>query len=201
MVSEKNARRSKQHADDGSELEPEDSAPSGTLGVLTWRAGRVANGAAIWFVLLVSATFIYEVIARRVFGNPTGFANQLAAYSMPFIMFLSAAYTLARNGHVMVDALVRTLDPRARARLEIATDAMSVLLLLAVTVIASAVVVQSWRTGYRTFSTVLTFPEYIPQIVMPLGLALLTLQQIATLVGSIRSRGETKRGSKLTQEI
>jgi C4-dicarboxylate transporter, DctQ subunit len=201
MVSEKNARMSEQHPDDGSDFKPEDSPPSGALGMLTWRAGRLANGAAISFVMLVAATFIYEVIARRVFGNPTGFANQLAAYSMPFIMFLSAAYTLARNGHVMVDAFVRTLNPTARARLEIVTDAMSVLLLLAVTVIASGVVVQSWRTGYRTFSTVLTFPEYMPQVVMPLGLALLTLQQIATLVGSIRRRGESKRDSKLIQEI
>jgi TRAP-type C4-dicarboxylate transport system permease small subunit len=116
---------------------------------------------------------------------------------MPIIMFLSAAHTLARNGHVVVDAFVRTLSSRARARLELVTDAMSVVLLLAVTSIASGVVFQSWRTGYRTFSTVLTFPEYIPQIVMPVGLALLTLQQVAQLVSSIRRRG----GNNPSKEI
>lgn len=164
----------------------EQEAAAGRLGAFTRRTSRLANAAAIWFVILLSLVFVYEVVARRVFQSPTGFANQLAAYGMPFIMFLSAAHTLAGKGHVMVDAFVRILSSRTRARLEIVTDALSVVLLAAITVIACGVVYHSWSTGYKTFATVITFPEYIPQLVMPVGLALLTLQQLSELVGNIR---------------
>jgi TRAP-type C4-dicarboxylate transport system permease small subunit len=201
LVRDKHAAKARFRPDDASETVPEDSLPAGGLGAIAGSASRRANAVAICFTILLAVTFIYEVIARRVFGNPTGFANQLAAYGMPLIMFLSAAYTLERGGHVIVDAFVRTLKPKPLAKLEIVTDAMSVVLLLAVTVITTGVVVQSWQTGYRTFSTVLTFPEYIPQIVMPVGFALLTLQQIATLIGSIRNHGRRKRETILIEEI
>jgi C4-dicarboxylate transporter, DctQ subunit len=201
VARQKVARTSRQRSDEESESAPEDSLSAGVLGAIAGSAGRWANAAAISFTIVLAVTFIYEVIARRIFGHPTGFANQLAAYGMPFIMFLSAAYTLARNGHVMVDAFIRTLNPKTRGKLEIFTDAISVILLFAVTAIVTGVVIQSWRMGYRTFATVMTFPEYIPQIVMPLGLALLTLQQIATLIGSIRTHGRRKRETILSEEI
>lgn len=162
---------------------------AGVLEAIANRAGQAANAAAIWFVILVAAIFVYEVVARLVFNRPTGFANQLAAYGMPWIAYLAAARTLATNGHVAVDAFVLKLSRKSRARLEIATDTLSVLLLLVVTWIACGVVFESSQSGYRAFSTAFTFPEYLPQIVMPVGLALLTLQQLALLVGCVRRYG------------
>lgn len=149
-------------------------------------AGRIANGIAVLFVLALAAVFFYEIVARLAFNRPTGFANQLAAYGMPFIAYLAAARTLAANGHVSVDFFVLKLQPRARRKLEVATDAFSVVLLAVITCIASAVVYDSWRTGYRAFSTAFTFPEYLPLAVMPLGLLLLTLEQAVRLGAGIR---------------
>ena len=187
---------SKQYPDEADRSARQVSADGG-FGALTRCAARLANAAAIWLVILVSVVFMYEVVARRIFQSPTGFANQLAAYGMPFIMFLSAAHTLARKGHVVVDAFVRTLSARTQARLEVVMDALSVPLLVAVTAIACGVVYQSWSAGYRTFATVVTFPEYIPQIVMPVGLALLTLQQIAELLSGIRRLHGNQPGEKV----
>ena len=84
-----------------------------------------------------------------------------------------------------VDVLVQKLSPKAQAGLAIVTEAFSVLLLLVVTVIAFGVVMEFWESGYRAFSTSVSFPEYLPQIAMPVGLVLLTMQQMRHFIGSV----------------
>ena len=196
MTGENYSAVSEQFPDEAGASGMQDS-DAGVLGTIAGRAGRMANAVAIWFVILLAAVFAYELVARHIFNSPTGFANQLAAYGMPFIAFLAAARTLAVNGHVTVDVFVLKLSRKSRARLEIATDAVSVLVLLVVTWIAFAVLFESWQTGYKAFSTAFTFPEYLPQIVMPAGLTLLTLQQVARLVGCVRGYGAGAPDGKL----
>lgn len=176
---------SEQYPDEVNESE-NGGSEAGPLGAIANRAARMGNTIAIWFVILLAAVFVYEVVARLAFNSPTGFANQLAAYGMPVIAYLAAARTLARNGHVNVDAFIVKLSPTGRARLEIGTEAISLILLVAVTWIASSVVFESWQTGYKAFSTAITFPEYVPQLVMPVGLALLTVQQLERLLRCVR---------------
>ena len=182
-----------QHHVDGLELtavwsEASDSA-AGADRSLAGRAGRFGYAVATALVIVVAVAFIYEIIARFLFNSPSGFVNQLSAYALPVIGFLGAAGTLAHNGHVAVDVLVQKLSPKAQAGLAIVTEAFSVLLLLVVTVITVGVVMEFWESGYKEFSTSVTFPEYLPQIAMPVGLALLTMQQMRQFVGSIRRYG------------
>lgn len=182
-----------QHHVDGLELtsvwsETSDSG-AGADRPLAGRAGRFAYAVATALVIVVAVAFIYEIIARFLFNSPSGFVNQLSAYALPVIGFLGAAGTLAHNGHVAVDVLVQKLSPKAQAGLAIVTDAFSVLLLLVVTVITVGVVMEFWESGYKEFSTSVSFPEYLPQIAMPVGLALLTMQQMRQFIGSIRRYG------------
>lgn len=172
-----------------------DHTGDGAFATAVGAIGRTANSIAVLFTLALAAVFIYEIVARVVFNRPTGFANQLSAYGMPFIAYLAAARTLASDGHVSVDFFVLKLRPAARTKLEIGTDAFSVVLLAAITCIAFAVVLDAWRTGYRAFSTSFTFPEYLPQLVMPVGLLVLTLQQgVRLLVGVRNIRSNATRG-------
>ena len=151
------------------------------------RLGDFAENIAAILVLMIAGLIGYEVIARYLFGNPTGFANQIAAYGMPFIAFLAAAATLGKNAHVTVDALVDALSKKNRQKLEPVTELISLLLLTGVTGMAVLEVHDNWLSGTRDFSTVLTFPEFLPQIVMPFGLALLTCYQFFKFVDAVRS--------------
>jgi TRAP-type C4-dicarboxylate transport system permease small subunit len=145
-------------------------------------AGRLGDVLATALILILTAMIGYEVIARYVFSNPTGFANQFAAYSMPVITFLAAAATLRKDGHVSVDILSK----RFPGRLQILTEGFSVVLIAFITIAAGFYVYESWESGTRTFSTAVTFPEYWPQMVMPIGLLFLTLQQGVGLIDAIR---------------
>lgn len=171
----------------GGVVEDAEHAGDGGFASAIGTLGRIANGIAVVFTLALAAVFVYEIVARFVFNHPTGFANQLAAYGMPFIAYLAAARTLARNGHVSVDFFVIKLRPAARTKLELATDAFSVALLAFVTYIAAAAVFETWQTGYRAFSTSFTFPEFLPQLVMPIGLLLLTLEQAVRVLTGWRN--------------
>jgi len=158
---------------------------SSEVGTIWTTVGRVlsavANGAnalACVLVVLMALAFGYEVISRYFFAKPTGFVNQIAAYSMPLITFLGVAWTLRKNGHVSVDILTSQLSPRPRAILAAVMDSLSVVLLVCITVFAYMTVMESYEQGTRSFATAITFPEFIPQIVMPVGLLLLLLEQI-----------------------
>lgn len=160
-------------------------SPRSVFRVCIEGAGRVGDVLATALILILTAVIGYEVIARYLFSSPTGFANQFAAYSMPAITFLAAAATLRKNGHVTVDALINVLGSRPRAGLEVLTEAFSVLVVAAVTVAAVMLVHESWESGTRTFSTAVSFPEYLPQMVMAVGLSLLALQQVFKLIDAV----------------
>lgn len=164
----------------------EDGSSPGPLRRIVEMAGHLGDVLAAVLVLLLAGSIGYEVIARYFFNSPTGFANQFAAYVMPCIAFLAAAAALRENAHVAVDILVSALPERRRAVLAIVTELFSVILLVAVTYYTVLVIIDTYQSGTRTFSTVLTFPEYLPQMVMPLGFALLTLQQSIQLIDAIR---------------
>jgi TRAP-type C4-dicarboxylate transport system permease small subunit len=149
------------------------------------RIGTLAEILAATLVLLLAVLISYEVVARYVFGHPTGFANQAAAYAMPIIAFFAAAATLRRNHHVAVDAVVNLLSARSRLRLAVLTEVLS---LVAVTFMTWAMlmeVIDNYETGTRSFSTVITFPEYLPQVPMLIGLLILAGHQFLKLVDAI----------------
>lgn len=152
------------------------------LSVLTGGAMAVACG----LVLVMTLAFGYEVVARYFFNSPTGFVNQVAAYSMPLLTFLGAAWTLRTGGHVSVDILSSRLPVGNKALLEAVMETLSALLVAVVTVLACLTVVESYEEGTRSFSTAVTFPEFIPQLVMPFGLALLLMEQIRLCAGGWR---------------
>lgn len=142
------------------------------VGWLAAAAAAVAGALVLGLVLL----FAYEVVLRTFFNRGTGLADQVAAYAMPAITFLSLAYTLHADGHVKVDVLVSRLSARWQSRLELVTDALSLAVCAALTWYTALTVLGSYRDGTRSFAAVWTFPEYLPQFVMPIGLLLLALQ-------------------------
>jgi len=159
------------------------------------RCGSLFEAIAAFLVLMLAALIGYEVIARYVFSKPTGFANQIAAYAMPVIAFFAAGATLGKKAHVAVDAFVNLLSERSKERLALVTELLSLAIIAIVAWISVLEVMDNMETGTRAFSTVFTFPEYIPQIAMPVGLVILTFYQ----VGEVRNawRALTSNHNKL----
>ena len=142
----------------------------------TARAGSLVAGLA---VLVITVLITYSVVLRYFFGSPQIFVDELATFLLVVVISWGLAHTFRSDGHITVDLLVRRLGPRTRAGLRAAT------LLLG----SAFVTVVAWQTldtalqahRYGRVSTVMLYPLWLPQLVIPLGFALLLAAMLLAL--------------------
>ncbi len=73
-----------------------------------------------WCILVLTAVICYEVFARYLFRNPSGWAFDVSYMLYGTLFMMAGAYTLCRNGHVRADFAYRLLPARRRAALDLA---------------------------------------------------------------------------------
>lgn len=120
----------------------------------------------------IAGIVVYEIAARYLFDAPTIWAQEISVYLLLVCAFIGFAPTMHAGEHIRIDLLVRRFGPRARGALELVTC----LAIAAFAAIAAwggyETVRQSLRFGRRSL-TLLAFPVWIPQLVVPLGMLLL----------------------------
>jgi TRAP-type transport system small permease protein len=132
-------------------------------------------------VALLALLFAAEVVMRYGFNRPTGFADQVGALMMPAITFLALARTLREGHHVRVDLFIQNLPPRLAVPLARATDAIVLAIAALMTWYTARLTYGSYVDHERLMVGVWDVPLYLPQAVLPLGLALLTLQILLSM--------------------
>lgn len=133
-------------------------------------AGSVSACAAL--ILAIFAIVMYEIVARFVFNEPTIWSQEISVYLLVACAFLGMAPTMHAGEHIRVDLLVKRLPAAAR-------DAIALAASLAVAAFAAVAawggieaVAHSFNYGRRSL-TLLSVPVWIPQLVVPVGMALL----------------------------
>jgi TRAP-type C4-dicarboxylate transport system permease small subunit len=152
-------------------------------------AGR---GLAEIFVLGLIALIVVEVFGRYVLLRPTKIADEVAGYLLVGITFLGAAYTLRRGMHIKVDILVNRLSDKLRQRLALAMDTLG-LFFIALLTWQSAKLVIAHIASNTHASTPLRTPMFIPELLVPVGLAIFCLEIIRQLIVGFRELGKTGR--------
>ena len=85
----------------------------------TDRLSAWVGKAFAWGVMAMTVGVCYEVVARRIAGNPTSWAFDVTYIMYGSLVMMAGAYTLSRNGHVRADFLYRLMRPRAQAGLDL----------------------------------------------------------------------------------
>src|SRR6056297_610974 len=67
--------------------------------------------AQVMIIVLISV-MLYEVVARRVFSNPTIWSVDIVYMVNGSLFLIGASYTLMRERHVRIDFLAARLPPR-----------------------------------------------------------------------------------------
>jgi TRAP-type C4-dicarboxylate transport system permease small subunit len=167
---------------------------------LVGKVAHVLNALAVLLVLGLMVLFAYEVGARYLFGKPTGFANQAGAYMTVFIMALGAGFTLLKGGHVAVDVVTSRLSRRTAGPVTLVNESIGFLVAAALCYFSFGTVLETYERGTVEFASTYRVTEYLPQIVMPVGFAVLSLVQgaIAVQAGKVwwTSRGTDVPGSE-----
>jgi TRAP-type C4-dicarboxylate transport system permease small subunit len=143
----------------------------------TGAIGNLANGgAALAAAAIVLSTILVlaEVVARSVFHTSTLISVEFSSYLLIVVTFLGLAYTQKSGQMIHVDVLFGALSPHKRAW----ADALRHTVMLVYAAITLCYVGEfTWRSYAldQVSSTLLRTPQYIPQLFMVVGLALLTV--------------------------
>jgi TRAP-type C4-dicarboxylate transport system permease small subunit len=143
-------------------------------------ASRLAGRAAILCLVALVVLVTAEIVSRGAFGASLGFSWEYAAYAMTAVFFLGAAETLRTRGHIRVGVLLELLGPRGARVADSACTVVGLGVLAFATYAIGLLAHTSWTNGARSWSVAQT-PLAIPQAVIALGMAILTLQMLARL--------------------
>lgn len=179
-------------------MEQRPSVPAGTLLERIRRIKRVMDAfflctgymAGILFTLL--AFFItYDVIARKwghILGLPTTrVTDEISSYLMALAVTWGFAYTLRTEGHVRIDVIVPYMPPWMQRLADYIAMWTTGFLACLFSWKVWVLVIDSWQTGVRS-STYLLTPMWIPQGILGVGFTFLAIAAVFTPVYSIVER-------------
>ena len=154
---------------------------------------RLVNGAATWLaataILAMAGITAAEVIARSFFDVSFELADELGGYLLVAAVFLGLGPALAGGAMLRVEMVEQRLPRPVRRVL----DVIFHLLALAVSCIAFFWIWQHVASSIRRETVAATWletPLWIPQLAMPVGMALLIATLLVSLVRSLRGHGE-----------
>jgi TRAP-type C4-dicarboxylate transport system permease small subunit len=156
------------------------------LGSFVSRLTIVSGYLSGWIIILMMVLVTAAVFARRLFGYPLVFSDEYSAYLMVFCVFLGAAYTLQQDAHVRVDLIAIRLKPKTRMFLRVVTSAFSLAYGAVLTWQTASLVVYYREVGQAALSIMET-PTWIPAMMVPVGMAILTCQMALGFANDIRA--------------
>lgn len=148
---------------------------------LSWVAALLAGLCTLIIAILISA----DVLLRYFFNSPLLFVDEVASFLLVLVIFGGLAYTSLCGGHVRVDLVTTHLRPALRAWLRAAGLALGIVFILVV----SWTTLQSALTAYRygRVSTVMLYPLWVPMLLIPAGLILMSAVMLGALRRQVRA--------------
>jgi TRAP-type transport system small permease protein len=154
---------------------------------------RLVNGAATALaalaILAMAGITAAEVIARFFFDTSFEVADELGGYLLVAAVFLGLGPALAADAMLRVEMIERRLPAGARRVLEVLFH-LGALAVSAIALYWIWLHVASSLRRETVAATWLETPLWVPQLAMPVGVALLIATLLVGLVRRIRGRGE-----------
>lgn len=148
---------------------------------LSWAAALLAGLATLALAVFISI----DVLLRYFFNSPLLFVDEVAGFLLVLVIFGGLAYTFRTGAHVRVDLVTTHLPPALRAWLRAGGLALGIVFILVV----SWTTLQSALTAYRygRVSTVMLYPLWLPMLLIPAGLFLMSVVMLGALLRQLRA--------------
>lgn len=144
--------------------------------VSNW-AARLAD----CLIIAIGAMMVYEVVARYVFRSPSRWTSDVATTLMIWITFISMAYVLRQGSMVRITALVSKAPPLGRK----IAEGFSLCVIAAFAILVAWLCLRAMNEGIaigRRQPTMLQLPNWVAELPIVVGFALLAIQAIAQLL-------------------
>ena len=148
-------------------------------------------------VIISIALVVIGVIGRYILNLAILFIDEYTGYLLVLTTFLGLAYTLRTDGHIDVDLVVSRLPPRIKTGLRIATTAVALVLAILLALYTGDRTWSAYKMG-SIATTPLETPLFAPQMVIPIGFAILAVSLFNYLLKTVRAfsagGGQEKNG-------
>jgi TRAP-type C4-dicarboxylate transport system permease small subunit len=139
-------------------------------------------------VLATALMITYDVLMRYFLNRPQLFVDELTSFLLVGIIFLGAAPTFHRGGHIRIDLITRRLSRKMQKKLRIVTLSAGIVILAVVSYETAVSAVMAFR--YERMSAVMLYPVWIGMMLIPVGLSLMGLFMLAKMINIIESKTE-----------
>jgi len=152
---------------------------NGLLRLVTW-AARLGG----LMLLMVGLFVLYEVVCRYVFQSPTLWVMDYSIYFVMWAVLLGSAYTMRTRGHVLVDVVIKKISPANRRIVQFCLHTIILAFALTITAAGALSCVRAYQMKELTMSA-LYIPLYYPMSSIPVGFALMALEELGTIFNLI----------------
>lgn len=139
-------------------------------------------GLALIATLVITAI---EVVSRAMFHFSLQISDDFGGYLLVAMTFISLAYCQVTNAFHRIELVQAHMQPRPRQLLSLAFLFLSIAFVALVTWYLALFAYDAWKSGATAPSFVET-PMWIPQVTMPIGMALLLVSLVKTAVIDVR---------------
>lgn len=127
-----------------------------------------------------------EVLLRNTVHYSWQGTDEVGSYLVVAVTFLSLATCQAYGGYHELQIVKMRLSPRAQAVLNMALHLVCLIACLILLWQYSRLVMTSWRNGDASMTS-LRVPLWIPQLMMPIGIAAMCLALIKSIIADVRT--------------
>jgi len=140
------------------------------------------------FAILAATLIIVEqVVVRYVWHAATIWQVEIAVYLLIAATFLGAPYGLKHNAHINIDMVIYKLPARIRYRLDMATSLIAMLFCIVLAWRGCVMWLEAWD-GKWLSSSLLSTPLIYPYAIIPVGMALTSLQYLIRIMELVKKR-------------
>jgi TRAP-type mannitol/chloroaromatic compound transport system permease small subunit len=161
-----------------------DGGNVGWIASISEWTGRVVA----WLVLPLMAILAFEAIRRFLFGQSTAWAQDVAYMIYATHFLIGAAYTLKHSGHIRTDFAYRNWKTKRQALVDAVIYGVVFIPVMVIAVKVSAEFAwDSFRIREKVIQSPWRGPVWPLKAMLPLGLALWTLQSVSEFIKSVRA--------------
>lgn len=151
--------------------------------------GRVEEWLIAILLALMTVITFSQVIARYVFNYSYTWALELTTFLFAWLIFLGIPYGVRVGAHIGIDALVKSLGPKAGRAVGAVAAALCIVYAVILLVGSWGYVAKMYEIGILAQD--LPIPQWIPRIVLLLSFALL-IWRFAQVLYRILTGRETR---------
>lgn len=153
--------------------------------------GRALAWIGVAIVGILAFPIAYDAIARSM-GHPTIWVFEVSLYGLIAAGFLTNALALSTGSHFRI-TLLGHLWPRARPLLDFVSLLVTLIFALVLIYASGRFVQYNWEFGIRS-NSLLSVPQFLPQLALPIGGLALAMQTVAQMLRGRMPEQELEEG-------